>query len=275
MSALSAADLGSGVWSFQTPLWQTNSVVAIADGVALLCDPAFTPAEIEAIRDEVDALGATARFLLVTHSDYDHVCGIPWFPSVEVVAGPDTAELVRDGRGAQGLAAGGADWGVSWPQELRVDRVVEPPAELELGPFRVAALDGSSHGRDGLGYVLLDQGILLPGDNISAISYPLLAGSFERCRASNRALLEALDRYELRHVVPGHGPVLTPAEARTIARADVAYLDALEAAANEAAAMSPARALMHVFAVEPPRPTTLDFEIFDLRGGNARLVLRG
>jgi glyoxylase-like metal-dependent hydrolase (beta-lactamase superfamily II) len=269
-------DLGEGVWDFRTPLWQTNSLLAVADGVALLTDPAFTPEEIEAIGAEVEARAARAAYLLVTHSDYDHVCGIPWFPEAEVVAGADTAEKVSDGSAAKGLAGGGAEWGVSWPADLRVDRVVAAGVESRLGPFRVSTLDGSSHGRDGLGYVLLDQGVLLSGDNLSAISYPLLAGSFERARASTAELVDALDRSPLRHVVPGHGPVLTPDEAREIGRADLAYLDAIAAAAREAAdaGMSPGQALVHVFAVEPPRANTLDLEIYDLRGNNARLVLR-
>ena len=80
-------DLGGGVWSFQTPLWQTNSLLAVANGEALLCDPALTPAELDAICAEVRRRAGEARYLLVTHADYDHVCGIPSLPEAEVVAG--------------------------------------------------------------------------------------------------------------------------------------------------------------------------------------------
>ena len=82
--------------------------------------------------------------------------------------------------------------------------------DVDLGTFRVAVIDAASHGREGLAYVLLEQGILLPGDNLSAITIPLLAGSLARAREATERLLAALDRYTLRHVVPGHGPVLTP-----------------------------------------------------------------
>lgn len=270
-----AHDLGGDVWCFQAPLWQTNALLAVSAGEVLLCDPAITPEQIGAIAREAKRRGDGRSFLLVTHADYDHVCGIPYFPAAEVVAGTDTVAKFSDGSALAGLASGGAEWGVEWPVDLRVDREVAP-GEVGLGAFRVVAIDAPSHGREGLGYVLLEQGILLPGDNLSAITIPLLGGSLARALIAAAQLLETLDRYALRHVVPGHGPVLTPAEARRIGEQDVHYLEQLEAAAREAASegLSPGYALVHVSGVEPPRPSTPDFAIYDIHGGNVRLALR-
>jgi glyoxylase-like metal-dependent hydrolase (beta-lactamase superfamily II) len=266
-------DLGGGVLAFQAPLWQTNALLALADGDALLCDPAITPDEIQAI---ADTASGRRSFLVVTHADYDHVCGIPYFPDAEVVAGADTAAKVRDGSAARGLASGGAEWGVVWSPDLRIDREAAPGEELELGAFRIAAIDSPSHGREGLGYVLLEQGILLPGDNLSAITIPLLAGSLHRALEAAESVLVALDRYELRYVVPGHGPVHTPEEARRVGEEDLRYLEKLDTAAREAtyARLSPGYALVHVYKVEPARANTTDFDIYDIHGGNARLALR-
>jgi hydroxyacylglutathione hydrolase len=267
-------DLGGGVWSFQAPLWQTNSLLAVS-GDALLCDPAFTPEEIGAIAAEANRRAGGRSFLLVTHADYDHVCGIPYFPDAEVVAGAGAAAKLGDGSAAAGLASGGAEWGVEWPSDLRVDRELAA-GEVDLGSFRIAVIDAPSHGREGLGYVLLEQGILLPGDNLSAVTIPLLAGSLARARGAAERLLGALDRYAVRHVVPGHGPVLAPEEARRIGEEDLRYLEQLDASAREAAndGLSPGYAVVHVYEVEPPRPNTVDFEIYGIHGGNARLALR-
>ena len=80
----------------------------------------------------------------------------------------------------------------------------------------------------------------------------------------------------MRFVVPGHGPVLSPEQARQIGEADLRYLEQLEAAAREAArdGLSPGYAVVHVYEVEPPRPDTADFAIYGIHGGNARLALR-
>jgi glyoxylase-like metal-dependent hydrolase (beta-lactamase superfamily II) len=269
-------DLGQGVWQFQAPLWQTNSLLALADGEALLCDPALTPDEIAGIRSEVERRAEGPLHLLVTHGDFDHVCGLPYFPEAEVVAGEETAQRIADGAVPDELRAAGAEWGAEWlTDNLRVDRVVAAGTEFACGTFRVAALDAPSHGRDGLAFVLSDQGILLPGDHLSAITYPLLAASPARVATACERLIEAIDRFEPRWVVPGHGPALSAEQARAIAEADLAYLRALAEAAREAVAeaLSPGDALLHVFAVEPPRTNTDDFEIYAIRTGNARLVL--
>jgi glyoxylase-like metal-dependent hydrolase (beta-lactamase superfamily II) len=268
-------DLGDGVWSFQSPLWQTNSLLAVDSGDVLLCDPAFTPEEIGAIADEAARHARGQCFLVVTHADYDHVCGIPYFPDAQVVAGAGAAAKIGDGSAAAGLRSGGAEWGVEWPADLRVDREIAG-GELDLGSFRVAVIDAASHGREGVSYVLLEQGILLPGDNLSAITIPLLAGSLARAREATERLLDALGRHPLRHVVPGHGPVLSPEQARQIGEADLRYLEHLDVAAREAARerLSPGYAVVHVYEVEPPRTDTAEFGIYGIHAGNARLALR-
>lgn len=266
-------DLGEGVWVSQTPLWQTNAVFARSGSDALLCDLCYTP-------DEIERLVALARepggpiHLLLTHGDFDHVCGIGYVPEAVVVAGEATADRITSGTAADQLAAAGVEWGVTWPTGLRVDRVVEP-AFLQCGAFQVEAIEASGHTLDGLAYVLVDQGVLLPGDYLSDMTYPFIGGGLEKTIATVRRLLDALERHDLRWVVPGHGRALTPDEAAAVGRSDLVYLDGLEHAVAEAAAngLHPGQALLHVFEVEPPRETTPDFEIYALRSANARSVL--
>ena len=132
-------DLGEGVWASQTPLWQTNAVLARSASDVLLCDPCFTPDEIERLvtlaREPVGPI-----HVLITHGDFDHVCGIGFVPEAVVVASAATAERITSGTAAEELAAAGAEWGVEWPAELRVDRVVEPGV-FECGRFRLEAIE--------------------------------------------------------------------------------------------------------------------------------------
>jgi len=266
-------DLGEGVWVSQTPLWQTNAVFARSGSDALLCDPCYTP-------DEIERLVALARetggpiHLLLTHGDFDHVCGIGYVPEAVVVAGATTAERIESGTAADELAAAGVEWGLEWPTELRVDRVAEP-GFLECGAFRVEAIEATGHTADGLAFVLVGQGVLVPGDYLSDMTYPFIGGGLTATIATMRRLLDALERHDLRWVVPGHGRPLTPEEAAAVGASDLAYLEDLARAVGEAAAdgLKAGRALLHVFAVEPPRQTTPDFEIYALRSANARSVL--
>jgi glyoxylase-like metal-dependent hydrolase (beta-lactamase superfamily II) len=276
MASATAAirDLGDGVRQFQAPLWQTNSLLAVSGSEALLCDPALAPDEIAAIRAEVDGAGGGPLHLLVTHGDFDHVCGIPYFPEAQVSAGEEAARRIREDAAGE-LADSGPEWGYEWHTDgLRVDRVVAA-GEFRRGAFRVEALEAPSHGREGLAFVLPDQGILCAGDHLSPITYPLLAGSLERTALAVEGLLGALERFELRWVVPGHGRALEPEEAQTIGEADLAYLRELQQAAREAAKEEAGDgwALLRAFEVEPPRANTDDFEIYGIRAANARLAV--
>jgi hydroxyacylglutathione hydrolase len=266
-------DLGEGVWQSQTPLWQTNAVLARAGVETLLCDPCFSPGEIERLVAHARETAGPIQ-LLLTHGDFDHVCGVGYVPEAVVCAGAATAERIRNGTAAEQLRAAGAEWGIEWKTELRVDRVVEP-GRLECGAFDVEAIEAQGHTADGLAYVLVDHGVLLPGDYLSDMTYPFIGGGLGATIATVRRLVDALERHDLRYVVPGHGRALTPDEAATVGEADLAYLEALARAVSEAdaAGLDSGPALLHVFEVEPPRETTPDFEIYALRSANARSVL--
>jgi hydroxyacylglutathione hydrolase len=266
-------ELADGLWVSQTPLWKTNALLARSGSEALLCDPCYTPEEIEhlvALARE----GGGPIHLLLTHADFDHTCGIGFVPDAVVVAGASTAARIASGSAEDELAGAGAEWGVTWPRELRVDRVVEPGA-FECGAFEVVAVEASGHTADGLSYVLVDQGVLFPGDYLSDMTYPFIGGGLQATIGTVQRLLAVLEQHALRWVVPGHGRVLTPEEATAVGEADLAYLEALAqaVAAAEAKGLSPGPALLHVYDVEPPRGTTPDFEIYGLRSANARSVL--
>jgi glyoxylase-like metal-dependent hydrolase (beta-lactamase superfamily II) len=266
-------DLGQGVWVSQTPLWQTNAMLVRSGSDALLCDPCFTPDEIERLVALARETGGTIQ-LLLTHGDFDHVCGIGYASEAVVVAGAATAERITSGTAADQLAAAGVEWGVVWPTGLRVDRVIEP-GSFECGAFHVDAIEATGHTADGLAYILVDQGVLLPGDYLSDMTYPFIGGGLDETIATVRRLLEALERHDLRWVIPGHGRALTAGEAHVVGESDLAYLEALARAVREADVdrLSPGQALLHVFEVEPPRGTTPDFEIYAIRSANARSVL--
>jgi glyoxylase-like metal-dependent hydrolase (beta-lactamase superfamily II) len=267
-------DLGGGVWVSQSPIWQTNSLLAEAAGEVLLCDPAYLDAELRAIREDVSRRGPSHVQLLLTHADYDHTCGIPTFPEATVVVGETTRRRIESGEAAAALAEQSAEWGTTWGTGLRVDRVVGP-GRISCGAFHVDVLDAPGHQVDGLAFVLPDQGVLLPGDYLSAITYAFVVGQLADARRTCGLLLEALDAHRPRLVVPGHGPVMDAARAREICIEDISYLDRLADAAAEARArqLPAAPALLHVYAIEPPRPNTDDFEVYGLRAFNARQAL--
>ena len=243
-------------------------------GATILCDPSWTAEEIAAIRERATGTGKPLH-VLITHSDFDHTCGIGFFPDAVVTAGEETAAAIAAGQAAEGLASAGAEWGLSWPLELRVDRAVEPGSWFACDGSEVLAIEARGHVGDGLAYFLREPGVLLPGDYLSPMTYPFVLSSLADAIATSNRLLEVIAEHRPRWVIPGHGRPLGLEEANEIGTADLAYLELLAAAAADAKdrGLSSGDALVAVYGVEPPRTTTDDFDLYGLRTINARTAL--
>jgi hydroxyacylglutathione hydrolase len=261
---MQGAGLPAGVVVGQTALWRTNRVLVETAAGVLLVDPSFTPAELDALRADVDARAPEALHVLVTHADEDHVCGLGWFPEATIVAGRRTAALIADGTAAARLHEAGATWGHQWRDDLRVDVVVDA-GPLALDGVDLVAVDAPGHAADGTAWLVPAAGLLCPGDYLCAVTPPLVLGSVAEARATLARLAAVLEGGAATHVVPGHGPVLTGADALALARADVAYLDALVTAAAGASGDVEEVAA----AVAQPREPIADFAAYAPHRTNA------
>ncbi|MFT3866722.1 MAG: MBL fold metallo-hydrolase [Solirubrobacterales bacterium] len=248
--------------------WATNTLIVEADSGCLVTDPCIFPDELDEIRARVDAYDGAC--VLITHAHFDHACGIPWFPAATIVAGERTAALIADGTVRGKLDEWGPQWGADWSGEVRVDQVIEGTASC--GGLAVTAVDVHGHAPDGSAFIVDELGLMVPGDYLSSVSYPLVLSSLPDTIAAQERLLEALDAHPIEVVVPGHGPALSDDEARQVGREDLEYLRALRGAAEEAVSAGAATypAYMAVYEVEPPREERPDFDPFGHRATNAR-----
>jgi hydroxyacylglutathione hydrolase len=271
MPVLSVERLDGAGLVLQSRLWATNSVLLPTGDDCLVCDPSIFPDEIEQIRAAARAYRHV--YLPVTHSDFDHVCGIPGFPGATVLAGPATAAAITDGTARRKLDQSGRDWGTDWNGDLRVDMVAdrEPVRCADLSVF---AIDCAGHAGDGSAFVIAERRLLLPGDYLSAVCYPIVFGSIEAAVVAIQRLLQAITE-GIETIVPGHGPVLDRRRAQRIGHADVEYLRSLQTTADEAVSRgaSANQALIMARSVAPPRRARADFEAFDWLSANARRAL--
>jgi glyoxylase-like metal-dependent hydrolase (beta-lactamase superfamily II) len=256
----------------QSRLWATNSVLVPAGDECLVCDPSIFPDEIAEIR-------AAARpyqhvYLPVTHTDFDHVCGIPAFASATVLAGAATAAAIADGTARRKLDQSGREWGSSWDGDLHVDVVVNR-RPVRCGGLSLFALDCSGHSDDGSAFVVSERRLLLAGDYLSAICHPIVFGSLDGAVAAIEGLLQTIADHGVETVVPGHGPVLDRRWAQRIGREDIEYLRSLQTAAAEAVrrGASANAGLLMARAVAPSRRARADFEAFDWLSATARRAL--
>jgi hydroxyacylglutathione hydrolase len=231
-------------------IWQTNSAVISQGGACLVTDPAYFPRELEAIAACVQERGR-ASAVAFTHGHWDHVMGHGICPGVPVwmhagldaaiAEGADrTARYLEDARAFDSRWYVPRPHGHRWPEQRRP---IDDEQRLAIdggGGGALRALHLPGHSPDGLGLLVEPLAMLLAGDHLSPCEIPFVDDAAAYC-ATLRRMISLLDGDVVREVLPGHGPRLSAAEARAIARADLAYLERLiEAGArgDEAAALA-------------------------------------
>jgi len=224
----------------QSGIWQTNSVVLDGGaGACVVVDPAFFPRELDELAALARARGGAAA-VVFTHGHWDHVAGWQHFPGARVVGSARLQAAIagNDARAQRDLAQL-RDFDGRWYVERGAPVAWPPAVDALVRSARVAgvaleplALPG--HSEDGLGLVVPDAALLLPGDYLSPCEIP-----FVEDHAAYRATLArlvALMASGIERVIPGHGRALGRDEARAIAEADLAYLEALAGSRDRAAA---------------------------------------
>jgi hydroxyacylglutathione hydrolase len=252
---VTAVDLGPGVIRYESALWETTALALHAGGEAVLVDPGISAPEIAAIAADVAERGLEVRALLITHADWDHVCGISAFPGVPAIMSRGAAARIASGQAAEEVVRCGAEEGLSWAGAPRADLVFDPGEALQVGPFTVETMALPGHTGCGAAYRVRDLGLLCVGDYLSAIEFPFVYVSTAAYRATLAALSDGLARDPAEYVTPGHGRALDPREALQVAREDLDYLHALKSAVLSALAGGAGReqALAAGAAVAVPR----------------------
>ena len=254
---------------FASALWDTASLLLVADGDAIVIDPCISVDEVAAIRSRADELGARVGHVLATHADWDHVCGIAAFPEAVAAMGARTAEVVSNGDAAAGVERRAAEMGVTVAGAPRVDRVLAAGTAQRIGPFTVETLALSGHTPDGTAYRVRELGVLAVGDHLSAIEFPFASATADY-RLTLAGLVDILRHDPPEQVVPGHGPSLAPDEALEIAEADLRYLRDLHRAVADALRRG-ADAQEAGLAVPLPRPAADDLAAMQAANVQAQL----
>lgn len=241
-----------GVWVATAEVWASNTVVLVDDhGAALVVDPGITPEEVGSLAEAIAARGWHVTAGLSTHPHWDHVLWSASLGDVPRLATPRAIaaladDVERSWADACEVAPGhdrslfGAltPLGTADGAPAGSDVPLLPPAPRGC---RVVVHDGHAPGH----LALVARGVLVAGDMLSDREVPLLDVGPGRdatrapydplggYRWALERLEDAVDRYGVQVLVPGHGGVAVGRQAiGERFAADRAYLRALERAAE-------------------------------------------
>jgi glyoxylase-like metal-dependent hydrolase (beta-lactamase superfamily II) len=258
----------AGRWErFEAFLWATTSLLVVGEDESLVIDPAITAEEVAGIGRRAAELGAPVRHVLITHGDWDHVCGIGGFPDAVVAMGEETAAKVTTGTADKSVQRGVEAYGFEVAGPPRVDQPFARGTAVALGEFAVETFPLVGHTPDGSGFRVRELGLLVVGDHLSPVEFPF-ATSPAAYRSTLAGLIELLREDPPETVIPGHGPPLSAEEALAVAEADLTYLRSMHRAVLDALSRGGSREEADAAGLAVPLPRASSPDLEEMRSFN-------
>lgn len=210
--------------------WNLNSGIVLGEGESAVLDPGYSPGELAGLEDFLAEKKAPPRYVIFTHSDFDHITGGACFAGAQKVAQEnfnlrpreEQEKMLREADEAQDLTRPG----FVFPQpQLTFQGGLELPLR---GGVTLSLFAVPGHTPDSLVVLLKDQGILFAGDILSDLEFPLIFHSGKQYQASLGMVKELVEKYQVDCLVPGHGnPARGAREIGARIQEDLGYLDTL------------------------------------------------
>lgn len=196
---------------FESALYRTTTTLILGDDYLLLVDPNWLPAEIDFIAQYIEKqqhLPQHKKFMLFTHSDYDHIIAYGRFPGFRTIASSNFVNHDGKQRIIDQIKAFDykyyikRNYPVVYPE---IDIVINVDQTMEIGGELFQFYQATGHNIDGLITYLPKKHILITGDYLSNIEFPFIDYDY-RCYLQTLNKLEAIFNSEdIMILITGHG----------------------------------------------------------------------
>lgn len=198
-----------GIYVTSSHVQKLQSVVVVTNDALLVVDPGYFTDEVSHIRQFAQPFENSSRnrYVILTHSDFDHILGVPSFPGYRVLTANTWDE-------ANEIRAIERAW--RFDSEFYVDRDWEGPMPRISIDQRLAdseSLDGvtfyhaSGHTADGL--VAVSGQVAIVGDYLSAVEFPFVYTSYRMYLNTLEHFRSIFERHAVQCVISQHGPAAT------------------------------------------------------------------
>jgi len=203
----------------------TSGAIVTRNGVVLVDSLPF-PSEARQVAAFIaQACRSSARYLILTHYHADHTYGAGLFPQADVVAHARCRELLIK-IGVPALEVAQAEAPELESVVLRLPDVTFDGEEMgfRLAERLIRLIHVPGHTQDSVMVYVEDSRVLFAGDTIMPVP-SIVDGDLDAFRAS----LQKVAALPIENVVQGHGEVILRGEVQDVVRANLTYLNAIEA----------------------------------------------
>jgi hydroxyacylglutathione hydrolase len=197
---------------FESALFRTTTTLLFAADYVLLVDPNWLPIEIDFIDALIKKRAANKKkYLLFTHSDYDHIIGYGKFKDFETIASlnfvnnADSESILKQINDFDDENYIKRDYEICYPN---IKTAIEHDAHtLKLGSDEYAFYQARGHNKDGLISFNKSKGVLIVGDYLSNIEFPYIYDSSKAYKKTLEKLETLINTETVNVLIPGHGDV--------------------------------------------------------------------
>ncbi len=201
--------LVKNIYIFQSSMWQTNTAVILNEAADVIIDPCYFPVEIKVIADFVNRHRSFNKYIIFTHSDFDHIVGYQHFKGARLIS---QEELCLCDEEDQLIQLREID------QTYYINRKIPfefPKPDVTFGhDYRISLKEdelmlGHAPGHTGDSSFIISRTnrVMFAGDYLSDLEFPFVyfnAGAYLKTLELAAKLVK---EYDIEYVVPGHGDI--------------------------------------------------------------------
>jgi len=195
---------------FESSLFRTTTSLILGEDYILLIDPNLLPVELDFIEYNIEKISKNKeKYLLFTHSDYDHIIGYGQFKNYKTIASvnfinnKEKASIIKQINTFDDEYYIGRNYNIDYPEiNIAVDKNIQ---DMKLGSDEYIFYQAQGHNKDGIITYNKSKGLLITGDYLSNIEFPFIYFSFNLYKKTLNTFETILNEQNVKLMIPGHG----------------------------------------------------------------------
>jgi hydroxyacylglutathione hydrolase len=201
--------IAKDVYVYQSSIWQTNSLVIINEAANIIIDPCYFPVEIQIIADFVNRKKSFNKYIIFTHSDFDHIVGYQYFKGAKLIS---HEELLYCDQEAQMTQLKEIDQTYYIIRKIpfvfpEPDLTFRECHNISLKDDELVLFYAPGHTADCIFVISTNRRIMFAGDYLSDLEFPFVYHCTNAYRRTLELAEKLVEKYEIELVVPGHGDI--------------------------------------------------------------------
>ncbi|MHB9094603.1 MAG: MBL fold metallo-hydrolase [Eubacteriales bacterium] len=197
------------IYIYQSSMWQTNSSVILNEAANVVIDPCYFPVEIQVIADFVNRKKSFNKYIIFTHSDFDHIVGYQYFKGAKLIGQEEVSFCDRE---SQLMQLREIDQTYYINRKIpfvfpNLDKSFTRDYRIPLKEDEIVLVHAPGHTGDSSFVISRGKMVMFAGDYMSDLEFPFIYFNSGAYLKSLNMAGRLVEDFDIEYVVPGHGDI--------------------------------------------------------------------